>query len=101
MNSIVEERPLTFLNNCVICVSGYSTDERALLKGMIEMCGGVYMEDMESRSVTYLLSTGLSSEKAKSAMRWGVPVLSHQWLFDCIYERRAKSINGYLKNAEK
>ncbi|KAL7711634.1 Topbp1 [Entamoeba marina] len=102
MNTISEEqKPLSFLLNCVVCVSGYTTDERSLLRGMIEMCGGTYMEDMESRSVTYLISKGLVSEKAKHAMRWGVPVLSHQWLFDCLCEKKFRSINGYLLNDKR
>ena len=99
MSTITEApRQFNFLSKYVICVSGYNTDERALLKGMIECCGGVYMEDMECRSVTFLLSKNLTSDKTKHAMRWGVPVLTHQWLFDCISDGRLRSINGYLLN---
>ncbi|KAL7712924.1 BRCT domain-containing protein [Entamoeba marina] len=93
-------KPMQFLNGFVICVSGYTTDERTLLSGMVESCGGIYMEDMESKSVTYLISKGLVSEKAKHACKWGVPILSHQWLFDCLAERRLRSINGYLLNGK-
>ncbi|ELP88502.1 hypothetical protein EIN_344420 [Entamoeba invadens IP1] len=96
-----EKSPATFLQNYVICVSGYSVDERLLLKKMIDFCGGYYMEDMESSSVTYLLSKNPASDKTKHAMRWGVPVLTHQWLFDCMYERRLLSICPYLINARK
>ena len=87
---------LTFLSGYVICVSGYTTEERALLKGMVELCGGTYMEDMESRSVSFLISKSLSSEKAKHAKKWGVPVLSHQWLFDSILAGRLVSVNNYI-----
>ncbi|EDR27849.1 hypothetical protein EDI_222550 [Entamoeba dispar SAW760] len=92
------ESNLQFLGGHIICVSGYSSDERLLLRGMVELCGGIYMEDMESKSVTFLLSKGLTSDKASHALRWGVPVLSHQWLFDCIAERRLLSINQYVLN---
>ena len=71
-------------------------DERSLLSGMVEMCGGIYMEDMEIKSVTFLISKGLTSEKARHALKWGVPILSHQWLFDCLAERKFLSINNYL-----
>ncbi|BFU24101.1 BRAC1 domain containing protein [Entamoeba histolytica HM-1:IMSS-B] len=92
----IQEISNQFLSGYVICVSGYSTDERVLLGGMIEQFGGIYMEDMESRSVSFLLSKGLTSDKARHAKRWGVPVLNHQWLFDCIVERRFVSINNYI-----
>ena len=94
-----------FLSGCVVCVSGYSVappppdtqmEERALLSGMVEQCGGVYMEDMEIKSVSFLISKGLNSEKVRHALRWGVPILSHQWLFDCLVEHRFVSINPYL-----
>ncbi|EDR29815.1 topbp1, putative [Entamoeba dispar SAW760] len=94
-------RPLSFLSGYVICVSGYTNEARELLKSMIELCGGIYMEDMECRSVTFLLSTNPASEKTKHAIRWGVPVLSQQWLFDCLYNQRLLSINPYLLNAKK
>ena len=96
---IVEEITPQFLIDFVICVSGYSSEERALLGGMIEQYGGIYMEDMESRSVSFLLSKGLQSDKARHAKRWGVPVLSHQWLFDCIVEKEFISINQYILNS--
>ncbi|ELP84737.1 topbp1, putative [Entamoeba invadens IP1] len=101
MMSQDEKSPVSFLQNYVVCVSGYSNDERLLLKNMIDFCGGMYMEDMESRNVTYLLSKNPMSDKTKHAMRWGVPVLTHQWLFDCMSERRLLSINPYLINARK
>ena len=75
-------QPLSVLNGCVICVSGFNTESRQIMKGMIEFLGGVYMEDMEFRSVTFLISCNTTSEKTKHAKRWGVPVLNQQWLFD-------------------
>ena len=94
--SVEQQRPLSFLAGCVVCVSGFNPEDKLVLKGMVEMCGGIYMDDMDCRTVTYLLSLTMNSEKAKHAVRWGVPVLSHQWLFDCIFERRFRSINDYL-----
>ena len=80
----------------VICLSGYTSEEREMLGKMIELYGGIYTEDMDSRTVSFLLSKGLLSDKAKHAKKWGVPVLKHQWLFDCIVERRFLSINNYI-----
>lgn len=89
-------KPLTVLNGCVICVSGFQMEARVILKGMIEFLGGVYMEDMEFRTVTFLISCNTSSEKTKHAKRWGIPVVSQQWLFDCASEQRFVSINDYI-----
>ena len=94
--SQTEEQTNQFLNGYVICVSGFTSEERTLLGGMIEQYGGIYMEDMECKSVSFLLSKGLTSDKAKHAKRWGVPVLHHQWLFDCIVEKQFISINKYI-----
>ena len=98
MTEQTEEIATQFLSGYVVCISGYSTDERTLLGGMIEKYGGIYMEDMESRNVSFLLSKGLQTDKARHAKRWGVPVLSHQWLFDCIVEKEFLSINNYILN---
>ena len=88
--------PLTVLNGCVICVSGFTQELRVILKGMIEFLGGVYMEDMEFQKVTFLISCNTQSEKTKHAKRWGVPVLTQQWIFDCLSEQRFVSINNYI-----
>ena len=101
MNIECNIHQLQFLTGCTISVSGYTTEQRILLKGMIELCGGIYNEDMEFHSVTYLLSNNSYSEKTKHAMRWGIPVLSQQWLFDCINEQRFLSINNYLMYYKK
>ena len=98
MTSQITETVPQFLSGYVVCITGYLPDERVLLGGMIEKYGGIYMEDMESRNVSFLLSKGLQTDKARHAKRWGVPVLSHQWLFDCIVEKQLLSINKYILN---
>ena len=73
-------------------------DERRVLKEMVEHCGGVYDDDLDRRYATFLLSKSLSTDKTRQSFRWGIPVLSHQWLFDCLYEQRLLSITPYLLN---
>ena len=96
MNVECDIKPLSVLNGCVICVSGFAMETRTIFKGMIEFLGGVYMEDMEFKSVTFLISCNAQSEKTKHAKKWGVPVLNQQWLFDCASEQRFVSINDYI-----
>ena len=96
MNMQCDVEPLSVLNGCVICVSGFSPEYRKILKGMIEFLGGVYMEDMDFKTVTFLISCNTMSEKTKHAKHWGVPVLHQQWIFDCAYEQRFVSVNDYI-----
>ncbi|BFU24100.1 BRAC1 domain containing protein [Entamoeba histolytica HM-1:IMSS-B] len=87
-----------FFNGYIISLSGFSVQEKLIMKGMIEECGGMCTDDMNSSTITFLIAKALSSEKARCALRWGVPVLNFQWLFDCLKEGRVISINKYVLN---
>ncbi|EDR23559.1 hypothetical protein EDI_291330 [Entamoeba dispar SAW760] len=92
------EKPIQFLDGNVICTSGFNKDERKMLKEMIESCGGFYLDELDSSIVTCLILKGLFSKKAQCAKQSGIPVISFQWIFDCISERRLFSFNNYLIN---
>ncbi|KAJ8920478.1 hypothetical protein NQ315_005346 [Exocentrus adspersus] len=81
----------TPLENCVITISGYSSYERNFLKILIEGLGGRHQEQFSrvtshSRAVvasTHLISDKPSGKKYQAALKWGLPVLTKDWLLEC------------------
>ncbi|KAJ8954962.1 hypothetical protein NQ318_000393, partial [Aromia moschata] len=79
------------LENCVITISGYSGTERDFLGSLIENLGGQHQEQFarvtsEARGVvasTHLVSDKPSGKKYSAALKWGLPVVSKDWLLEC------------------
>ncbi|XP_008190279.1 DNA topoisomerase 2-binding protein 1 isoform X2 [Tribolium castaneum] len=79
------------LENCVVTISGYSSFERNFLKELIEALGGTSQEqfarvlcvEKNLQASTHLVSFEADGKKYAAAVKWGLPVVTKNWLFEC------------------
>ncbi|CAG9818278.1 unnamed protein product [Phaedon cochleariae] len=79
------------LENCVITISSYGGTERVFLKNLIEALGGLSQEQFARvRNVakkvvasTHLVSSEATGKKYEASLKWGLPVVSKDWLLKC------------------
>ena len=79
-----------------ICVSGFDSKERLMIEYMVEQLGGVFQDCINFEKITLLISKSYNNPKVYYCKRFGVPVVSIQWLFDSICECKIQNINNYL-----
>ncbi|XP_050511327.1 DNA topoisomerase 2-binding protein 1 isoform X1 [Diabrotica virgifera virgifera] len=79
------------VEDCVITISSYSGTERNFLRHLIEALGGLAQEQFarvrsENKGLfasTHLVSFEASGKKYEAALKWGLPVISKDWLLEC------------------
>ncbi|KAK9745844.1 BRCA1 C Terminus (BRCT) domain [Popillia japonica] len=87
-------KPFTVMRNdvlkeCVVTISGYTGTERAFLNNLVEELGGRFQEQFSRvskngiLSSSHLLSPAASGSKYNAALKWGRPVITKEWLFEC------------------
>ncbi|XP_050310488.1 DNA topoisomerase 2-binding protein 1 [Anthonomus grandis grandis] len=98
----------TVLKGCVIAVSGYNSEEREYLILVIKLLGGIYQDLLsrkcnEARNVlatTHLVSLSPSGKKYEAAIKWGLPVVTKDWLLECLKTDHIVSVNRFAVSAE-
>lgn len=79
----------TILKGCVVTISGYTGTERTFLNNLVKELGGVFQEQFSRvtkngiLASTHLLSPVASGSKYTAALKWGRPVITKEWLFEC------------------
>ena len=96
MECLFQQSPMDFLEDYTICIYGYHSEERKIMKEMIEFCGGTYTEYFNIHKITFIIGDENINLKGHNARRVGIPIIRAQWLFDSFSERRLLSINNYL-----
>ncbi|KAK4321748.1 hypothetical protein Pmani_007486 [Petrolisthes manimaculis] len=80
------------LEDCTITISAYIGKERVFLEGITTALGGVYQEVFarksnpvkNTRGSTHLICPEESEGgKYRAAVKWGVPVVTADWLLEC------------------
>ncbi|KAF5302459.1 hypothetical protein FQR65_LT08549 [Abscondita terminalis] len=78
------------LKDCVVTISVYTNYERNFLKNLIAQLGGVCQELLSRVSnenglsaCTHLVSPEANGKKYAAAVRWGLPVITKDWLLEC------------------
>lgn len=77
------------LKDCVVCVSNYVQGEREFMEMMIEILGGVAQSLLARKpkqgalKSTHLVCAKPQGQKYEGAVRWGLPVVHHDWLLKC------------------
>ena len=93
------------LHGVRVAVSGMPGPLRTKVREIVSRCGGEYHESLRHpvigahQGTTHLLivaRAASSSEKLAAAGRWGVPVLSLQWLSDSVARGRCADPERYV-----
>ncbi|KAK6627643.1 hypothetical protein RUM44_010122 [Polyplax serrata] len=90
------------LKNCVISVSNYIQGEREFMEMMIEALGGVAQSLLARKpkqgalKSTHLVCAEPQGQKYEGAVRWGLPVVHHDWLLKCAALGTHVSEKSYL-----
>ncbi len=88
------------LYECIISVTGMSSEDRAYLAEMVEANGGTCTPDMTTACTHLVVNveacTSLrSSPKCLLARKWDIPMVPVAWLYDCISERTCLDASRY------
>jgi topoisomerase (DNA) II binding protein 1 len=92
----------TPLVGCVITVSNYVDTEREFVEQLIIVLGAVCQSALSRRGKdntfksTHLVCMEPRGHKYEGALRWGLPIVNHDWLFKCASEGRRVSEEPYL-----
>ncbi|CAD5115093.1 unnamed protein product [Dimorphilus gyrociliatus] len=73
-----------------ICVSGLSTQARAVVKERVEELGGNFSGSMNQMSCTHLIVDKPEGQKYEYAKKWRIHTVSLQWLNDCYEKKEAR-----------
>ncbi|XP_030747341.1 DNA topoisomerase 2-binding protein 1-A isoform X2 [Sitophilus oryzae] len=92
------------LQDCVITISVYTSQERHFLKTLIEGLGGVFQEqfcrkNIPSKSVlasTHLVTPEASGKKYEAAVKWQLPAVTRDWLRKCVEIGDKADLNPFL-----
>ncbi|XP_050425063.1 DNA topoisomerase 2-binding protein 1 isoform X2 [Adelges cooleyi] len=80
------------LKNCVISVTNYAGSERYFLKEVSLLLGAHYQDALSRKPklednilvTTHLICPNPEGPKYEASVKWGIPVVSKDWLLDCI-----------------
>lgn len=80
------------LQGCLVSVTGFAFDERAKICSMVQELGGIYSPELIPECSHLILdtsATGFSQSsqglpvKVQYALKWEIPVISKQWIYNC------------------
>ena len=74
--------PLPGVEGYRICVSQYDMKERQLLRNLCYVLGVKYVEKL-TKKVTHLLCKFADGDKYEAACRWGIHVVTAEWIYAC------------------
>ncbi|KAJ3642726.1 hypothetical protein Zmor_025484 [Zophobas morio] len=103
---VCDSKPLV---NCVVTVSGHTGAERIFLKGLIETLGGDFQDqfarvmcvEKNVKASTHLVSLSTEGKKYVAALKWGLPVVAKEWLFECAKSGKFVPEEGFLMGESK
>lgn len=95
------------LKDCVISVSNYIQCEREFIEVMIEVLGATPQSLLARKpkenilKSTHLICSEATGQKYSGAIRWGLPVVHHDWLLKCAALGMRVSEQPYLVGESK
>ncbi|XP_008182892.1 DNA topoisomerase 2-binding protein 1-A-like [Acyrthosiphon pisum] len=80
------------LKNCVISITNYTGSERYFLKEVSLLLGANFQDALSRKSkpednimiTTHLICSTPEGPKYEASVKWGVPVVSKEWLLKCV-----------------
>lgn len=102
------KRSCKALKDCVIALCGYTNEaEKCFLHQIIVELGGTSQDSLsKSKKASFLISTHLISAKAEgkkyvAALKWGLPIVNHEWLLECSRKGEHLPEDQYLIRSTK
>ncbi|XP_071053799.1 DNA topoisomerase 2-binding protein 1-like isoform X2 [Onthophagus taurus] len=95
------------LRGKVVTISSYSGTERSFLADLVDRLGAVYQEQLcrvnrnEILPSTHLINPIAEGKKYEAAVKWGLPVITKDWLLDCCKSGKLKWEGNYLVGSSK
>lgn len=74
--------PLSGFEVYRLCVSGYDMKEKQLLRNLCYVLGVKYAEKL-TKKATHLLSKFAHGDKYAAACKWGIHVVTADWIYEC------------------
>ena len=78
-----------------ITVSQLSKKDRDLIKKSIESHGGIYSGSLDMETTTLLILTKPEGDKYKYALKWRIPCVTSDWVFDSIEKAQCLGTEPY------
>ncbi|KXX82659.1 S-M checkpoint control protein rad4 [Madurella mycetomatis] len=91
--------PISGFEDLVICTAGFAGVDLNQVDKSIRQLGAKYQERFTADVSILVVCSSLSAvrkEKLESALAWKVPVISAEWLWECISTGSRASIAGFL-----
>lgn len=86
------EVPLPGFERFRFCVSQYADRDRILLYNLCHVLGAKYQDKRMTRKATHLLCMVGDGEKYEAALRWGIEVVTADWVHACVTQVRTMYI---------
>ncbi|KAH6769080.1 hypothetical protein C2S51_014416 [Perilla frutescens var. frutescens] len=86
--------PLPGFEGYRLCVSRYDMKERQLLRNLCYVLGVKYVEKL-TKKVTHLLSKFTDGDKYEAACRWGIHVVTADWIYECARQNKVVDVKGF------
>lgn len=87
--------PLPGFESFRFCVSQYEEKDRLLLRNLCFVLGAKLVEKL-TRKVTHLLCKFANGPKYEAACKWGIHSITSDWIFECVNQVYASTVNGFL-----
>ncbi|KAL3696336.1 hypothetical protein R1sor_010412 [Riccia sorocarpa] len=89
------EVPLPGFERFRFCVSQYADRERVLLYNLCHVLGAKYQEKRMTKKATHLLCMVGDGEKYEAALRWGIEVVTAEWVHACVAQNNIVDLYPY------
>ncbi|KAG6554667.1 hypothetical protein Mapa_003685 [Marchantia paleacea] len=89
------EVPLPGFETFRFCVSQYADRDRILLYNLCHVLGAKYQEKRMTRKATHLLCMVGDGEKYEAALRWGIEVVTADWVHACVTQNMIVDLYPY------
>lgn len=87
--------PLPGFEGYRLCASRYDMKERQLLRNLCYVLGVKYVEKL-TKKVTHLLCKFADGDKYEAACRWGIHVVTADWIYECAKQNKVVDVKGFF-----
>ncbi|XP_041995003.1 DNA topoisomerase 2-binding protein 1-A-like isoform X2 [Salvia splendens] len=87
--------PLPGFEAYCLCVSGYDMKEKQLLRNLCFILGVKYAKKL-TKKVSHLLSKFAQGDKYQAACRWGMNVVTADWIYECAKQNKVVDVKQFL-----